>query len=142
MTNTLSTLAKMKLDVINYHAETITTDLDNKEITNKKDLVSMARDACYTSNNSIGYVKTSIADALAEYDEALEDKNKRQIESSERYLEILQSRMQTQEERHQADLDVYAHLTGGEVWTPTKKGTSSKKSISKNQLAELRKKVH
>lgn len=141
MTNTLSTLAKMKLDVINYHAESISTNLNGDEITNLKDLVSMARDACYTSNNSIGYVKTTIADALAEYDEALEDKNKRQIESSERYLATLKSRLQSQQERHQADVDVYAHLTGGEVWTPTKKATSSKKSISKNNLAELRKVV-
>ena len=141
MTNTLSKLAKMKLDVINYHAETITTDLDNKEITNRKDLVSMARDACYTSNNSIGYVKTSIADALAEYDEAIEENNKRQEESSERYLEMLYCRLETQQERHQADIDVYAHLTGGEVWTPTTKSASSKKSISKSKLAELRKKV-
>ena len=141
MTNTLSTLAKMKLDVINYHAESITTNLNGDEITNLKDLVSMARDACYTSHNSVQYAKGNIADALAEYDQALEDKNQRQIESSERYLAILQSRMQSQSERHQADIDVYAHLTGGEVWTPTKKGTSSKKSISKSNIAELRKVV-
>ena len=141
MTNTLSTLAKMKLDVINYHAESITTNLNGEEITNIKDLVSMARDACYTSHNSVQYAKSNIADALAEYDEALEDKNQRQIESSERYLAILQSRMQSQSERHQADIDVYAQLTGGEVWTPEKKSASSKKTISKSNLAELRKVV-
>ena len=60
MTNTLSKLAKMKLDVIKYHADTITTNKDNEEITNLKDLVSIARDACYTSHNSIQYTKSNI----------------------------------------------------------------------------------
>tara|TARA_R100001082_G_scaffold106810_1_gene80039 strand:+ start:77 stop:505 length:429 start_codon:yes stop_codon:yes gene_type:complete len=141
MTNTLSTLAKMKLDVIKYHADTITTNLNGEEITNLKDLVSMARDACYTSNNSVGFVKTSISDTLAEYDQAVEDKNDRQIESSKRYLAILQSRLVSHQERHQADVDVYANLTGGEVWKPTKKGSTSAKTISKGNLEELRKVV-
>ena len=140
MTNTLSELAKMKLDVIKYHADTITTDLNGEEITNLKDLVSMARDACYTSNNSVGFAKTQISDALAEYDQAVEDKNQRQVESSSRYLEILQSRLGTQLERHQADVAVYANLTGGEVWTPTKVGRRTK-IITKSNLEELRKVV-
>ncbi len=139
MTNTLSKLAKMKLDVIKYHADTITTNKDNEEITNLKDLVSIARDACYTSHNSIQYTKSNISDTLAEYDRAVEEKNDHQKESSKRYLVTLKSRLETHQDRHQADLDVYANLTGGEVWKYTPKGSKvTKSSIPDKSVDELR----
>lgn len=143
MTNTLSKLAKMKLAVIKYHADTITTDLNGDEITNLKDLVSMARDACYTSHNSIQYTKTNISDTLAEYDRAVEEKNDHQKESSKRYLATLKSRLETHTDRHQADLDVYANLTGGEVWKFVPKGSkfTKKSSIPDSSVDELRKVV-
>lgn len=143
MTNTLSKLAKMKLAVIKYHADTITTDLNGEEITNLKDLVSMAKDACYTSHNSIDYTKKNIADTLAEYDTAVEEKNFHQQESSKRYLAILKSRRETHVDRHQADLAVYANLTGGEVWKYVPKGSklTKKSSVPDSTIDELRKVV-
>lgn len=137
MSNTISTLAQMKLDVIKYHAVTITTDLDGNEITNLKDLVSMANDACYTSHNSVMYVKKSIADALADYDIACENKNARDTERLERYLAILQERYAAQDERHQADVDVYSILTNGEQWQRAKPKASGSK-MPKKDLSALR----
>lgn len=138
MTNSISKLVQMKLDVIKYHAVTITTNTDGNEITNLKDLVSMANDACYTSDNSIRYVKKSIADALADYDIACENKNQRDIERLERYLAVLQARYEAQAERHAADVSVFEQLTHGEVWERKQAASSKSKMPSKN-LTALRK---
>ena len=73
MTKSISTLAKLKLEVINYH----TTDKPSQDgpVVNEKFLIGLARDACYTSNNSLSFKKKQVADARAEYDRHVHEDN-------------------------------------------------------------------
>ncbi len=81
MTKKLSKLAQLKLDVINYHLHddesTHRQDIDGtveQAQINERFLIGLARDACYTSHNSITFKKKQIADSLAEYDTAIEER--------------------------------------------------------------------
>tara|TARA_R100000935_G_scaffold56169_1_gene87218 strand:+ start:1401 stop:1829 length:429 start_codon:yes stop_codon:yes gene_type:complete len=110
----ISKLAKMKLEVINYH----TTDTQSVDglIINDYFLKSLARDACYTSNKGINYKATSIVAESVKYDAAKKADNVYEIERSERILGNMQLEMSELKFRHTADLEVYKVVTGGETW--------------------------
>jgi hypothetical protein len=135
MTN-VSKLAQLKLDVINYHA----TDKPSADgpVVNDRFLIGLGRDACYTSHNSLTFKKKQIADSLAEYDMAVEEKNTYSMERTERWINTLYPELEELEARHNADLEVYLQLTGGEVWTPNKRPAPSKaaKPANFNKLRE------
>jgi hypothetical protein len=137
MTN-VSKLAQLKLDVINYHA----TDKPSADgpVINDRFLIGLGRDACYTSHNSMAYKKKQIADSLAEYDEHVKDNNIYQKERTERWIATLYPELDELEARHNADLEVYAALTGGEKWMP-KNESAPKKSSKPIDFSELRKRV-
>ena len=135
MTN-VSKLAQLKLDVINYHA----TDKPSADgpVVNDRFLIGLGRDACYTSHNSLTFKKKQIADSLAEYDMAVEEKNTYSMERTERWINTLYPELEELEARHNADLEVYLQLTSGEVWTPNKRPAPSKaaKPANFNKLRE------
>jgi len=133
----ISTLAKMKLEVINYH----TTDRPSIDgpVVNAAFLTKLGTDACYTSNNGLTFKKKQLADSLAEYDQAFEEKNTYAIERTEKWINTLQPELAELQARHDADCEVYAALTGGEVWQPKKKpATTITKAAN---FTELRKQV-
>lgn len=101
-------------------------------------LTNIAGDACYSSHNSIAYAKKKIADSLAAYDIAVEDKNDSEIASAERNLSQLSALLEIQTERHDVDLAVYKEISGGRQWMPYKKPAAPKK---KANLDALRKAV-
>ena len=137
MTN-VSKLAQLKLDVINYHA----TDKPSADgpVINDRFLIGLGRDACYTSHNSLTFKKKQIADSLAEYDLAVEDKNTYSMERTERWINTLFPELDELEARHNADLEVFAALTGGEKWTPNKRPAPSKAAKPAN-FSNLRERV-
>ena len=116
---TISKLAKMKLEVINFH----TTDRPSVDgpVVNTAFLTKLGSDACYTSNNSLIFKKKQLADSLAEYDQAFADKNNYAIDRTERWINTLMPELEELQVRHDADCQVYTVITGGEAWTPKKK---------------------
>lgn len=145
--NNLSKLVQMKLDVINYHADTITTNEVGPdgsmvtEVTNQKELVAYSRDACYTSHNSLQWIKKQIADAFVEYDQAVADNNARDELRLDKYISMLQNQLDNREERHDADKTVYFIITNGEEWTPTSKRSAPKPTLTAKKMDALRKRV-
>lgn len=133
MTKKLSKLAQLKLDVINYHLHndesTYRNNIDGtteQAQVNERFLVGLARDACYTSHNSITFKKKQIADSLAEYDIATENKNIYDQERIGRWISRLTPELDELTVRHDADLEVFAKLTGGEQWQAKAQPTSAK----------------
>lgn len=131
MTKKLSKLAQLKLDVINYHLHdeehrnNIDGTTEQAQI-NERFLIGLARDACYTSHNSITFKKKQIADSLAEYDIAVEADNIYDQERIGRWINRLTPELDELAVRHDADLEVFARLTGGEKWQPKAQPTASK----------------
>lgn len=113
----LNALVKLKLQVIKFH--------EANEYTES----GIARDACYTSFNSMQYKKTGngqMADTAAEIKELLPERGSEiadvklarlvdRYEAMEQELDILTV-------RHEADCAVYTQITG-EAWTPRPKRT-------------------
>jgi hypothetical protein len=139
MTKSISTLAKLKLEVINYH----TTDKPSQDgpVVNEKFLIGLARDACYTSNNSLGFKKKQVADARAEYDEHVAKENIYSAEKTERYIDLLTPELDELQTRHEADTEVYAIVTHGEVWQAKKTVAKSSKAFAPRDFTALDKRV-
>lgn len=119
-TSPLYALVQLKMEVINYH----------KGEENEYLRAQIAKDACYTSNNSIQYktemmsrVKEEIAMMIPEQGSEVTDVNLGKkifiYRSMEQELEEL-------EQRHKADLEVHKKITG-EDWSarPKKKQSSN-----------------
>jgi len=133
----ISKLAQLKLEVINYH----TTDKPSADgpIINDKFLIGLGRDACYTSNNSLTFKKKQLADSLAEYDIAVEEANGYAMERTERWIGTLMPELDELQTRHDADCEVFAVLTHGEVWQA--KRTASTKTAKIANFSNLRARV-
>jgi len=133
---TISKLAKMKLEVINFH----TTDKPSVDgpVINTAFLTKLASDACYVSNNGLTYKKKQLADSLADYDQAFEDKNSYAIDRTERWINTLQPELAELKDRHDADCQVYTVITGGEAWEPKKKpATTITKAANFSELRKM-----
>jgi hypothetical protein len=137
MAKKISTLAQLKFEVINFH----TTDKPSADgpIVNDKFLIGLGRDACYTSNNSLTFKKKQLADSLAEYDIAVEEANSYAMERTERWINTLMPELDELQTRHDADCEVFAALTGGEVWQA--KRTASTKPAKPANFSDLRTRV-
>jgi len=133
----ISKLAQLKLEVINYH----TTDKPSADgpIINDKFLIGLGRDACYTSNNSLTFKKKQLADSLAEYDIAVEEANGYAMERTERWINTLMPELDELQTRHNADCEVFAALTHGEVWQA--KRTAPTKAAKPANFSNLRARV-
>lgn len=88
-------------------------------------LVSIARDACYTANNSLEYKRKQLSDALADYDRHIEEKNVNAVERAERYIVRLNEELEILMCRFEIECGVYELFTG-EKWSP--------KPVAKNVL--------
>lgn len=110
----LAALIELKLAVINHHKGEVNEYLRSQ----------IARDACYTSHNSVQFKSGQMADIRAELMDLAPAKGSEVIDVKvERKVEIYQ-RMEDElaelVERHNADLAVYSKVTG-EKWTPRPK---------------------
>ena len=127
--NSTTKLIDLKLAVINFH------DGDNMEYLQK----NIARDACYTSYNSLTYKKKMLADAVTDFETyVLEGKDiaaERACEKAER----MEVELDQLTERHEADKAVYLIITDGEEWSVTVKPRNTGNLSSK--LAAMQKRV-
>ena len=120
------TLVELKLAVINYHSGDSLTYLRE----------SIARDACYTSANSIQYKSDQISEnrvKLADLRETYSGQEVIHVQMSNltRIIKAQQAELEELSDRHQADTQAFKKLVGKD-WTQ-----NSKSSGSKNKLMEL-----
>lgn len=114
MSNNVSNLAKLKLEVIKYH--TNQDGESNTSMVNQYFLESIAKDSCYTSSNSLNYKKRQIADASADYDTKKEERNHTACERIDQYIQRLTLELSELQIRHDADCQVYTIVTGGQAY--------------------------
>jgi hypothetical protein len=113
----INKLIELKLKVIKYHEANEYTE------------VSIARDACYTSFNSIQYKKmgsNQMADVAAEIKDLLPERGSEIADVKlarllDRY-ERMEQELAVLEERHEADKAVFKQIAG-EEWTARPKRT-------------------
>lgn len=116
---TTSDIIAQKLEHINYFREDGLHDAL---------FIGMARDACYTANNSLSFKKKQLADILAEYDRHVEDKNDHAAERSEQFAGRIYAELEILEERLDIEKAVYFTITDGEEWKPSVKRPVARKS--------------
>lgn len=128
MTKKTSTLIELKLAVIQYHTG------DNMDYLQR----GIARDACYTSLNSLTYKRKQMADTIADFETAV-------VEGRDMLAERLGSRVENMNveleeliERHEADKAVYEIISDGEVWTPESKKRAPITKDQTKRIAELK----
>ena len=129
MTNNTTKLIELKIAVIEYHSG------DGMDYLQK----GIARDACYTSFNSLQYKKKQMADAIADYETAVvegRDAPQMRILSM---IERMEVELEQLDERHEADKAVYTIISEGEEWqmAPKKRAPALKSS----KLEALKKRV-
>ena len=138
------TLTDMKLAVIKYHTHS-NDNPDNKvggRVINEKFLIGLANDACYTSNKGLDWKRKQIADGLGDYDTARDKNNAYDMKRSEDWLAILKPELEELMVRHDADKEVFKHLTGGETWMPRNPKDQPKiTSINTAEIDAIRKMV-
>tara|TARA_R110000772_G_scaffold263578_1_gene383408 strand:- start:573 stop:1121 length:549 start_codon:yes stop_codon:yes gene_type:complete len=133
MNNNTSTLIELKLAVIKYH------EGDNTDYLH----TGIARDACYTSYNSLSYKKGLMSNAISDYETmVLEGRDAGQIKILN-MIEKMEVELGHLEERHDADKSVYHIMTDGEEWSPQakKRPVALKPAFKAKQLAALKKRV-
>lgn len=115
---TISHLADLKLAVIEYHKNA-----------NEYAKTGMARDACFTSFNSLMWKRTGqnqMLDTAAEIKSLLPQRGTEIIDVKlEKLLaryELMEEELETLTERHEADKEVYHRITG-EHWSAKPKRT-------------------
>lgn len=101
--------------------------------------IGMARDACYTANNSLSFKKKQLADILAEYDRHVAEMNDNAAERSEQFAGRIYAELELLEERLDIEKAVYFTITDGEEWKPSVKRQVKRKSSV--DMAALRSKV-
>jgi hypothetical protein len=109
-----SDIIAQKMDHIKYFTN------DNQYL-----LVNIARDACYTANNSLEYKRKQLSDALADYDRHMSEQNVNAADRAERYIARLYEELEVLQCRLEIECSVYELFTG-EQWSP--------KPVAKNVL--------
>ena len=130
MTKTTSQLIEMKLNVIKYHND------ENMDYLMK----GIARDACYTSYNSLQYKRKQMSDTIVEFEEAAVANNEGKAHSLAKRLDNMQIELDHLIERHDADLSVYEIITDGEQWTNERKTRNVPAALTK-KIAAMKKAV-
>ena len=120
--DTTPTLVDMKLAVINYHKG------DHNEYLR----TGIARDACYTSFNSMDWKSGQMSDLRAELSDLANAAGSEvvdvKIEKKIALYQNMEAELEELMERHTADCDVY-HAVTGERWTRKPKRTFSSKGL-------------
>lgn len=129
MTNNTSKLIELKLAVIQYH------DGDQMDYLQK----GIARDACYTSRNSLTYKKKQMADAISDYETAVNEGRDAPQMRILSMIERMEVELEELEERHFADCAVYTIVNDGEEWEAQPKRRTP--ALKSDKLAALKKRV-
>ena len=106
---------------------------------NERFIESIAKDECYTSKNSLDYKKRMLADRLADYEDAAEQKQHIKMDALQKLIDNVEDELALLETRHEADLSVYEQVTG-KSWEPAPKKTRPV-SMSKERLSALKARV-
>jgi len=106
---------------------------------NERFIESIAKDECYTSKNSLDYKKRMLADRLADYENAAEQKQHIKMDALQKLIDNVEDELALLETRHEADLSVYEQVTG-KSWEAAPKKTRPV-SMSKERLAALKARV-
>ena len=130
MSNNTSKLIELKLAVIQYH------NGDNMDYLMK----SIARDACYTSYNSLQYKRKQMADTIADFETAVVENKDTKADAIARRLDNMNIELEQMIERHDADRAVYEIITDGEQWEPQRKSRSVPAALAK-KVAAMKKAV-
>ena len=120
MIKTTSKLIQLKLDTIKFH-EGEGMDYLMKGI---------ARDACYTSFNSLQYKKKIMADTLAAFETALAERRDIKAETLDSKLQNMHVELEHLIERHDADKAVYEIICDGEEWVPTQPSVNVRSELA------------
>lgn len=131
MTNIVTNLAKLKLEVIKYH--TNQNGESTTSVVNQKFLEKIAQDACYVSYKSLDYKDKMIDTSTTEYDGHVKDGNIIAAERTESYIDLLSLELDELQIRHDADCQVYTWITGGQAYIPYK--PQAKKALKKESSA-------
>jgi len=120
-TTATPTLAELKLAVVNFHSGEYTR-------------IGVARDACYTSHNSIQWKLDQMSNLKAEIASLMPLDDQSEVVSVKlaKKLDIyhsMEDELAELEERHNADLEVFK-LTSGEDWKRTPRSTGKAQSSS------------
>lgn len=130
MTNNASTLIELKLAVIKYHSG------ENMDYLQK----GIARDACYTSFNSLAYKRKMMADAIADFETAVTEGRDVPAERLCTRIENMEYELDALIERHEADKSAYTIITDGDEWSPTKATRNVSSDLAK-RVAAMKAKV-
>ena len=130
MTNNASTLIELKLAVIQYHSG------ENMDYLQK----GIARDACYTSFNSLAYKRKMMADAIADFETAVTEGRDVPAERLCTRIENMEVELDALIERHEADKGAYTIISDGEEWSPTKATRNVSSDLAK-RVAAMKAKV-
>tara|TARA_R110000824_G_scaffold7895_1_gene36023 strand:+ start:695 stop:1108 length:414 start_codon:yes stop_codon:yes gene_type:complete len=128
---TTPTLFNLKVSVIDHH----------KGDQNEYLRVSIARDACFTSFNSVDWKSDQMSTIKKDLSNMAEAAGSEVIDTRVGQKIFIYRKMEDElmelQERHKTDCDVYTHFTG-EVWTrkPKRTGTSDL-SGDKAELARI-----
>jgi hypothetical protein len=133
MTKKTLTLVERKLAVLDWFNGT------QDVAPNERFVESIAKDECYTSKNSLDYKKRMLADRLADYEDAAEQKQHIKMDALQKLIDNVEDELALLETRHEADLSVYEQVTG-KSWEPAPKKTRPV-SMSKERLAALKARV-
>ena len=131
MTNNASTLIELKLAVIQYHTG------ENMDYLHK----GIARDACYTSFNSLSYKRKQMADTIADFETAVTEGRDVLAERLCTRIENMEIELDALIERHEADKAAYHIITDGEEWSPNKAPTRNVPSDLAKRVAAMKAKV-
>ena len=130
MTNNTSKLIELKLAVIQYHND------ENMDYLMK----GIARDACYTSYNSLVYKKKQMADTIADFETAVVENKDTRADAIARRLDNMNVELENLIERHDADKAVYEIITDGEEWSPQTKSRNVPAALAQ-KVAAMKKAV-
>lgn len=131
MTKKTSTLIELKLAVIQYHTG------DNMDYLQRH----IARDACYTSFNSLGYKQGQLNDTVAQFESAVAEDNIKRADFLDMLIDRMEHELNEMIERHEADKAVYEIICDGEEWKPEKKKRPVITKDYTKRIAELKAKV-
>jgi hypothetical protein len=130
MPKTTHTLVDLKLSVVNFHADL-----------NEQARIGIARDACYTSNNSLEYKQGQIDFATAELKVLRDQYNGSEVVDvrmtrKAEYLSSLMFELSCAEERHEADKAVYKVISGDE-WKASPKTGKKTAPVKTFSMADI-----
>lgn len=130
MERNASKLIELKLAVIQWHTG------DNFDYLQ----LGIARDACYTSYNSLSFKKKQIADTIADFESAVAENRDTLAERLCARVEGMEVELEELVERHEADKAVYHIISDGKEWTPNTAKRSVTSDLAK-RVAQIKRVV-